>query len=141
MRKIPNNLFFINFVPVIFINIIFLILWYIRTKIDPILVGAFVPLTEMFFNIILVPLYLIYFNYRYALRNKKNSFILNLFLMLVSILINNAFSYMNWGISSGLLLNPDYVTVAINYGVNLLNCTTILSAGILLHINFRYLKH
>jgi hypothetical protein len=74
MRTI--KLLFLNLLPVVFVQFILHFLWTLEQKSDN---GGGVPVLQLFVDIGL-PLLLMKYNYRFALKNKQKGFIINIFL-------------------------------------------------------------
>lgn len=71
--------------------------------------------TEMFFTIVLLPIYLIVANYLLAKKfgNAREVFILNGIVILSCIIISTHFHFKNWADSIGSYDNPDGETLAV----------------------------
>lgn len=121
-----------NIVPIVFIHLLFLPLWFIRSS----FLMYNLSMWEIGFNLGVLPIYLIIVNTRYAAREGHSKFIPYIALMWATALIGNALAYLNWGISSGHLFSPDVGTMDLFrmlIGVNLVSILVLgfISQGVL----------
>ncbi|MDR2942675.1 MAG: hypothetical protein LBV17_08820 [Treponema sp.] len=79
-----------------------------------------VAVLEIFYNIIINPLYLIIINMVHSMKFKKKLFIVNILLMILSCLLGLLLYYFNFGIMTGDLLKLDVAML------NILNLKCIL---------------
>ena len=113
-----KNVFFINFVPIILIHILFLI-FELLFKADSI--------TELIFDAIVIPIYLVVINILYCIKHNKNILKINLILMVLSSITGIFFSYFNWGITTKLIFNPDLDTIFVYNNIVIINLILIIT--------------
>ena len=113
LKTLKSKRVCINLYPVIIVNFIFLLFWIIyQNKKDYISIGN-ITSYEIFYNIIINPIYLIIINMINSIKNKRKYFFINVLLMVISCLSGIIIHYFNWGITShySLLINPDGETL------------------------------
>ena len=106
-KKATKTLLFSNFIPIIAIHICFLPFWFSNNISFRTMVGSI----ELVFNVVLLPLYLIIFNYIYSIKKKQFNFLPNIALMLSAAIFGNCLYYFNWGITTGRMFSPDGETI------------------------------
>jgi hypothetical protein len=127
MRTI--KLLFLNLLPVVFAQFILYFLWTLEQKSDK---GGGVPVLQLFVDIGL-PLLLIKYNYCFALKNKQKGFIINIFLIIIASILGHGLSYLNWGITTGYLTNPDLKTIGIVQFEVIISLLLIIIVGYMTH--------
>lgn len=105
-KIICNNIYFINFLPVIVFHLILLPIWLV-----PSLWG--VTIVSQIVTTLFLPYFLIELNTNHNLIRGKKLFIINWLLVSISTLVSFSLSYLNWGLASGGILNPDSETILI----------------------------
>jgi hypothetical protein len=94
LKGIYNTRYFINFFPVILLNGLFFLSWYIISKMPNLaIIEYFIGATVIFFSGIINPIYLLFINFRYAWQKKLRYYLHNLFLMIISTTIGIRLSY------------------------------------------------
>jgi len=107
LKVLKSKRICINLYPVIIVNFIFLLFWIIYKR-DSITTGN-ISYNELFYNIIINPIYLFIINMFNSIIYKRKIFVINIILMVISCLSGIIIHYFNWGITShySLLLHPD----------------------------------
>ena len=125
-----------DFLPIAIIHICFLPLWFNKN------ISFMTKLTsiEMGFSIILLPLYLLIFNFIYSVKSKQVNFLPNIGLMLLAAILGNCLYYFNWGISSGNLFSPDSETIYLFQSVLKINSISIVTLSIIWQIILRFIS-
>lgn len=98
------------------VNVILLLLWYFGAKYNFCSIGKASDYQGLL-NVFIVPLFLVILNI-YFINKKKVNWYVSIVLILLVIVINGAIMYLNWGLSTGNLLNPDSETVMVAIYVN-----------------------
>ena len=133
MEKSIFRLLGLNFIPIFMLHLLFLALW---ITVRSTRIGTDVPILEMITDLFIVPVYLIVINYRYNKKKKSYFFVLNFFIMIISSILGNAMSYFNWGVTTGLLKNPDAETLLIVNTIVTLNIITVFIACLIIQLIF-----
>ena len=107
-QNLFKNIVFLNLIP-IFINLLFMPFWFINN----ISLSTSLTLIELIMCLLLIPIYLILNNLFYSIKKNKKMFLDKVLLMLLSAECCTMIHYLNWGLSTGGLLNPDLETVMI----------------------------
>jgi hypothetical protein len=115
VKKYFSNKFLINVLPVISINLLFLIFWIIGKYYHNIMLTTFLTIFQTIFNLIINTIYLIIINIRHSIYYKNKIFIINILFMILSCIIGIILHYFCWGVTIGDLLNPDWGTVNLFY--------------------------
>lgn len=134
MKKLINNIFIQNFIPVILLHLIFSVLWIFTNKNNDITGTTNVTMLETISDLVIVPVYLLIVNFRLCLKLKKYSFLLNFVLMEISAFLGNIMHYFNWGLTTGLLKNPDPETISIFKAITSFDLIAILIVSIVMQI-------
>ena len=127
MRTFFKNILFINLIPIIVINIIFLPLWIIiKVKLNnTIIPGEYdifnfimkfrliITILELLFNVLLNPIYLLIINMIYNKKLKNYKYIKNIIFMLLSCFIGILMFFINWGIANENIFNYDWKDIMI----------------------------
>lgn len=124
-------MFWLNILPVV-VNILFLPFWFIEEKVDFITKGT-ISFVEMIFNAFIVPVFLLIINF-YTLKKINKPIWQHYIIMIITAIISGAICYINWGINSGNLLNPDGMTVALTQLIIIISVTIITVASIVIKI-------
>jgi hypothetical protein len=120
---------FINLIVVVSVHFLFYFLWYWDVKYAIYLIS----LPQLFVNCFGLPYILIKINYRLSLKYKQKNFIFNIVLIIILSLIGHGFSYINWGISTGYLKNPDPATIGILQMEYIISLIVIIVVGYIYH--------
>lgn len=131
--KFINNLWFVNFVPIIVI-LLLLPLWLLQYKFKVIDTGTGITSLSIIIEVVVVPMYLLIVNFLHSKKNEKYNFVPNILLMLFVLLCNNAMNYLNWGLSTGLILRTDSETIMIINTIVILNIIIVVVGGIILQM-------
>jgi hypothetical protein len=115
----------INMIVVIGLHFLFFFLWYWDAKYDVYLMG----MPQLFVDCFGLPYLLLKINYRLSLRYKQKGFLYNILLIIILSLIGHGFSYINWGITTGYLKNPDPGTIGIMVMSNIISLSVIIVGG------------
>jgi hypothetical protein len=115
VKKYFSNKLFINVLPVISINLLFLIFWVIGKYIHNSMLTTFVTLFQTIFNLIINTIYLIIINIIHSIYYKYKIFIINILFMILSCIIGITLHYFCWGVTIGDLLSPDWGTINLFY--------------------------
>ena len=125
--------YFLSFIPV-FINIILLPLSLKYGFQDIWLLGASIPNFRTAMNILFVPVYLLTVNIFFTVKNGKKIF-RGILISMAVIDLNTLISYVDWGLSTGLLFNPDAETVMVlNYVDTVFPILIVLFGMLIFHI-------
>jgi hypothetical protein len=115
----------INMIVVIGLHFLFFFLWYWDAKYDVYLMG----MPQLFVDCFGLPYLLLKTNYRLSLRYKQKVFLYNILLIIILSLIGHGFSYINWGITTGYLKNPDPGTIGIMVMSYIISLSVIIVGG------------
>ena len=121
IKKVYTNIIFINFFPVILVNLLFLLFWIL--EIDDL------KLMSLPFNAMVTPIYLVTINL-YIKTSEKSSIFLRILFMIIGCLIGIGSDYFSWGITGGNFRNPDWGTVIL-FKLGLFVQAVILTLGII----------
>jgi hypothetical protein len=116
---------FINLIVVIGLHFLFFFLWYWDVKYEVYLMGIPQFLVDCFG----LPYLLLKINYHLSMKYKQKIFIYNILLIIILSLIGHSFSYINWGITTGYLKNPDPGTIGIMELSNIISLIVIIVGG------------
>ena len=122
-----KRLILFNFIPVLIIHLCFLPFWFSKN----VSFITNIASTEIIFDFVIIPLYLLIFNAIYSIRYKKFNFIFNIILMLIAVFLGNCLHYLNWGISTGMLFVPDGETIYLVESTIKVNFISIFILGII----------
>ncbi len=125
INNLLKNIFFINFVPPLIVHIVCLFCWIFFSSLAATLI-------ETFFNIALIPIYLIVVNIINCVKTKSKFFLFNLLLMELSVVLGSFFHYFNWGIATGYLFSPDSKTLALLKEFFKIGSIAIIAAGVII---------
>lgn len=129
-----KKLLYYNILPVLAIHLILLPLWFIHTP----FFEYNVSLGEMLINLVVVPLYLIILNFRYAVQEGKRNFFPYMATAWGVTLASNAFSYLNWGLATGRFFSEGG-TFDLFQLIYTINFVTILILGFVVQLALGYL--
>jgi hypothetical protein len=90
-------------------------------------------LPQFLVNILVIPLLLLKVNYRFSLKTKQKVFILDIFLVIIASMIGHGLSYLNWGITTGYLKEPDPATLGIVQLQVIIGLIVIVIGGLMYH--------
>ena len=123
--------YLLSFLSVLIVHCIFLVFWLITTKTNATLMGAYITLYEMFFDIILPIGILIFLFIQYS---KKRWFIIEIIFSLILGFFGTFMHYFNWGFCTHNFFHPDVETEWIFLVLYELNLISVLILGIVLQI-------
>lgn len=131
IKKMFNNMILMNFIPILLIHLILLPFWLIGN----IELTTHITIMEMIIDIIVVPIYLIVVNLRYSLKTEKTLILNNFIFMVIGAFLSCGLHYLNWGVSTNLLLlNPDGETIYFFKLFLVLNLCFLLIGSIIIQI-------
>jgi len=127
MKTFFKNIIFINFFPIIVINIIFLPLWIIiKVKLNNTIIQdeydilicilnfrLVITILELLFNVIINPIYLLIINMVYNKKLKNYKYIKNIILMLLSCFLGIFMFFINWCNANDNFFNHDWKDIII----------------------------
>lgn len=108
MNKIVSDLLRLVVLPIVAIGITLFLLW-----VNPQSDKTYLYMTQLWFVAIVFPVYLAIVNYILSLKYSKIYWGYKSVTVVLSMLIVSSSSYLGWGIGTGYLLNPSYLTVDI----------------------------
>lgn len=114
-------MWFYYLIPIV-IHLMFLPFWFLPQK------GATVTLLEMVMGTIVIPVYLIIINFKFADKINMGKFTILLLLMIGITVAGHLIGYFNWGISTGNLFSPDSETLLI-IRMQIIASTIIVTVG------------
>jgi hypothetical protein len=109
-KQIMTNLYTINFLPIILFHILLLPFWLISSLIDDLLVILMIIHISTTF---LIPLIQVIYNGWFNIDNQIYHFLKNWILIVLATLLSHGMNYINWGIASREIFDPDSVTLLI----------------------------
>lgn len=130
------KLIVINLIPVVLIQFLFMFLWIRFIGNDTEFIFD-IPFAQTLLNLFFIPILLLFLNFRFKSWKNTTFFIISLALMLGMSYIGNKISFFSWGISTGLLNNPDTETLVIVHFEILVSSVLILISSVLLYLLYR----
>ncbi|NIK80579.1 hypothetical protein FHS15_005770 [Paenibacillus castaneae] len=116
---IKDNIYTINFFPVVIYHLLFLPIWLLVTRFDYLWVMTFI---DTICTTFIIPFLQVVFNGWYNIERKNYLFFKNTVLILSATSLSYVLHYLNWGFSSQDIMNPDTETLLVmkwSFGISL----------------------